>query len=221
MRYTLLFLLAFSRLQLALASLYPTHPTADTMFDAGTQVPITWIDTNHRPRFTEVGSMEMELRTTEDRYVATLGKAISPMSFTHSVRIPDNIIVEGPYVILFIWIHPPMTIWSADFGIAPIITDSALPYIPQLEDTNATHPRITLVLPTATIVSELAPTQKYAAATTITASSLPAGDGGGAGLNRVHSSTGSANPKGSSFQTAKFRLVFIVWPALFGMSMAM
>ena len=66
MRCTLLFLLAISKLHLALASLYATHPTADTIFSAGTHVALTWIDTFNRPRLTEMGSLKIELRTKDD-----------------------------------------------------------------------------------------------------------------------------------------------------------
>ncbi|KAJ7489161.1 hypothetical protein FB451DRAFT_1223923 [Mycena latifolia] len=222
MRYIIFFfLLTFCKVQLALASLYPTHPTADTIFNAGTEVSLKWIDSFHHPRLTEMGSLKIELRTTDDIYAATLATGVSPMPRTHTVVIPENLTHAGPYVILFISIYPPMKIWTADFGIIPAVTDATLPYIPQLDDTNVTHPRLTIVLPSATIVSELAPTTKFAAATTISAGPLPAGGGAGTGLNRVHSPS-SANPRqGSGFQHAKFRLMFIVWPALIGISMAL
>ncbi|KAJ7665787.1 hypothetical protein B0H17DRAFT_1210792 [Mycena rosella] len=224
-------------LQIALASLYPTHPTADTVFDAGTDVVLKWIDTSHHPRLTEMGSLKIDLRTKDDVrlfreptfesneylqiFVINLATGVSAMTRTHTVPIPHNLTHPGPYVILFTSIHPPTETWTADFGITPVITDSVLPYIPQLDDTNATNPRFTIVLPTTTIVSELAGTVQYQAATTITAGPLPAGGGAGTGLNRVHSPSGATPGKDGRFRNPRFGLVFVAWPALVGISMAL
>jgi hypothetical protein len=64
MRYTLLFLLAFSNLQLALASLYPTRPTSDTNMSPG-PAKVTWKDTHSRPRLREMGPLSIDLCTTD------------------------------------------------------------------------------------------------------------------------------------------------------------
>jgi hypothetical protein len=64
MRYTLLFLLAFSNLQLALASLYPTHPTSDTNMSPG-PAKVTWKDTHSRPLLREMGLLSIDLCTTD------------------------------------------------------------------------------------------------------------------------------------------------------------
>lgn len=66
MRYTLLFLFTFSGLQLVLASLWPTYPTADTILSSGDQAHLTWIDTQRRPRLTDMGLLKIDLRTRDD-----------------------------------------------------------------------------------------------------------------------------------------------------------
>ncbi|KAJ6618211.1 hypothetical protein B0H10DRAFT_1795971 [Mycena sp. CBHHK59/15] len=226
MRYhTLLFALAFSQPQLAFSSLYPTHPTAVTVFGAGKSALVTWIDTFRRPRLPEMGAMKIDLFTKNDTYVATLAKGVSPMSRAHTVVLPAGLTLTGrDYLLHFVSVYPPMTIYTAGFTITPSITDSTLPYVPQVDNVNVTHPTLTLVLPSTTIVTELGPApSQIEAATTIVADLLPEGGGAGAGLNRVHSpSSAVANPKkGSSFDKAMFRLVFIAWPALIGISMAL
>ncbi|KAJ7234745.1 hypothetical protein B0H12DRAFT_1142384 [Mycena haematopus] len=67
----------------------------------------------------------------------------------------------------------------------------------------------------------LTPAATVQAITTIVAGPLPDGGGAGAGLNRVHQPSSANPPKGSVYQNAKFRLVFIAWPALVGISMAL
>ncbi|KAJ7182855.1 hypothetical protein C8R43DRAFT_15148 [Mycena crocata] len=219
MHYTpLLFLFVFYQLQLARASLFPTNPIANTTVTAGTEVQVTWIDTSRHPRLPEMGSLlNIDLCCKDGTNPVTLARKVSPMSRTHMVLIPENLTCSGLYVMIFSSAYPPMKIWTADFNIAPpLITDSTLPYTPQLDDANATHPQLTIVLPSATIVSDLAPTPKFAAATTVEAGPLPPGGGGGGGLNRVHSPNRAR--KGDD---ARFRLVFIVWPAVIGISMAL
>ncbi|KAJ6551153.1 hypothetical protein B0H19DRAFT_1263844 [Mycena capillaripes] len=223
MRYTL-FLLASSNLQLALASLYPTHPTAETIFRPGERANLTWIDTHPRPHLAEMGSLAIHLCTTNGTSVFTFAKEVSPMSRVHSVEIPQNLALHGSscneFVIIFMSVYPIMRIWTHDFCITPSITDSTASYIPQVDEANTTNPLITFVLPTTTIVSELAPTTKVPAATTISAEA-PQGDEAGTGLNRVHSPN-SANPRqGSEYQDVRFPLVFIAWPALIGISLAL
>ncbi|KAJ7444574.1 hypothetical protein B0H11DRAFT_2088734 [Mycena galericulata] len=222
MRHFKYILLALLAPQLALASLWPTHPTANTTFAAGNSMWITWIDTLDRPRLPEMGLINMDLCTADGKYVATFGERISPMQRVHKAAIPHNLTSDGPYVIIFHSTYPRVEYWTADFHITPAITDTALPYTPpQLADVNATHPQLTLVLPDTTVVSTLAPTAEFAAATTISAGPLPSYGVGGTGLNHVHSPN-SGNPrKGSHFQDVGFRLTFILWPALIGISMAL
>ncbi|KAJ7767969.1 hypothetical protein DFH07DRAFT_1058453 [Mycena maculata] len=219
----ILFLLALFAPKLAVASLYPTNPTASTSVEAGTPLQITWEEGHGRPQLINIGLLEILLYTPDDEYVATLAH-VSAITRIHTALMPPNC-THGTYVIIFKSKTLPKDVYTANFVVTPAITDSALPYVPpQLgaDDLNATHPLLTLVLPSSTIVSDLAPTLEFAAATTISASPLPVGGGGGANLNRVHSPSSGANPrKASDFRNARFRLLFVVWPALIGISMAL
>ncbi|KAJ7312955.1 hypothetical protein DFH08DRAFT_973160 [Mycena albidolilacea] len=217
-------LFAFSNLwQLALASLYPTCPTSATSFRSGALENITWTDMPSRgPHLSEMGdSMRIDLCNPNGTFVAILAEGVSPESRSRCVEIPRNLVLPETgrkFVIQFIApdIRP---IWTADFRIMPE-TDSIVPY-PQVENATATNPLLTLVLPTTTLVTELRAAATVAAATTVYAGPLSNQAGGAGDLNRVHQPN-SANPrKRSEYPNAKLRLLFIVWPALVGISMAL
>ena len=101
----------------------------------------------------------------------------------------------------FISTNPPSRIYTADFAI-----------------TNT--PDTTLVLPNATTVSEIAQTSNIVTATTIYADPLRNGQGD-TGLNKIHNGAGASASKRVDLEKIKFRLVFILWPALIGISMAL
>ncbi|KAK7052092.1 hypothetical protein R3P38DRAFT_2858533 [Favolaschia claudopus] len=230
-----LLLLAFFHMKLAQASLYPTSPIADTIVNPGQRMNITWVDTqHHRPHLAEMGSLRIVLCDTDGTPVKTLAKGVSPLSRIQSVEIPQNLSLPWigdqechKFAIQFISAYPVLTIWTADFCIVPLLIDTVLPYSQLDNDTTATDPppMLTLVLPTTTIVVELEPVTKVPAVATITAGPLPPGeDAGGTGLNRVHVPNAAANPRhklASEYHFVKFRLAFIAWPALFGLSMAL
>jgi hypothetical protein len=109
-------------------------------------------------------------------------------------------------------VYPPLTVYTADFAITPSVSTPS--HTPSIYETLS---ELKLVLPTTTVVTDVYPASRLAAATTITVPPLREGEGAGTGLNRVHS------PNGVSIRSkAKFRrAVFIVWPALIGVSMAL
>ncbi|KAJ6498511.1 hypothetical protein C8R47DRAFT_1111953 [Mycena vitilis] len=219
MRYIVLVFLAFSNLQLAFGSLYPTHPDARSNPTSGTNMTVTWTDSRHPPHIRDMGPMDIDLCAPNGTRCHPLATGVSPTQRACSVLIPQNVSFTGTskFVMLFTCSYPIMTIWTHSFHITPgpSTTDSILPY---MSDDNATNPELTLVLQATTVVSELAPTPKVPAATTISAGPLN-DQSGGAGLDRVHSPN-SANPRKES-REAQYRLAFILWPALIGISMAL
>ncbi|KAF8176324.1 hypothetical protein K438DRAFT_1770531 [Mycena galopus ATCC 62051] len=226
----LLYFLASSNLwQLALGSLYPTNPTAVTTTSPGTWMNVTWIDKRDlRPHLSEMRStLKIDLCHTNGTPVATLAKNVSSVSCIHLVQIPNDLNLSTTtdaicpkFVLIFRAVYPMMNIWTADFCINPL-TDSVLPYT-ELDDPNPDL--LTLVEPTTTIVTTLARASPVPAVATVVAEQLPADGGAGAGgLNRVHQAN-SANPrkiKGAQYRDARFRLAFIAWPALVGISIAL
>ncbi|KAJ7779183.1 hypothetical protein B0H16DRAFT_808218 [Mycena metata] len=221
MRYIFAMLLACSNLQIALASLYPTRPTATSVFSPGTQ-NLRWIDTKHRPHVAELGPLTIDLCTRNGTPIANLASRVDASSFNHNVLIPSNLSLPGPFVITFLSQSPHVKFYTADFTIAgsddTTVTDTTLPYIPQLADTdNGTLTDLVFVLPATTVTTQITPTTKFGAATTVSAG--PTGGGAGTGLNQVHLPS-SANRKGSKSRRAKYRMAFVLWPALVGVSMA-
>ncbi|KAJ7040969.1 hypothetical protein C8F04DRAFT_1391428 [Mycena alexandri] len=216
MRYIFAMLLACSNLQIALASLYPTHPTAETVFSLGAQ-NLKWIDTNRRPYVAELGPLKIDLCTKNGTPISNLASRVDASSFNHTVFIPYNLSLPGPFVITFLSQSPHVKVYTADFNIAgsDTITDATFPYIPQLDNNTLTD--LVFVLPATTVTTQITPTAKVGAATTISAGP---GGGAGTGLNRVHLPS-SANRKGSKSRCAKFRMAFILWPALVGVSIAL
>lgn len=113
----------------------------------------------------------------------------------------------------------PLTIYTADFTIFDNAT--AIESFPrptaEIDNINGTQLLLTLVLPSTTIVSQLPPTPNIVASSTVIADPLPSGGGaGGTGLNHVWNGGISARSKKFDMEKFKFRLVYIVWPALVG-----
>ncbi|KAJ7149132.1 hypothetical protein C8R46DRAFT_1127266 [Mycena filopes] len=217
MRYIFAMLVACSNLQIVLASLYPTCPTSKTVFTSGRQT-LTWKDKGHRPHVAELGPLKIDLCTTNGTPITTLASDVNPSSFTHSVVFPDNLSC-GQFVITFLSGSPRCKVYTSDFNFTgcDAITDTTVPYAPQGDDTNSTLTDLVFVLPATTVTTQITPTAKVGAATTISAGPLSQG---GTGLNQVHIPS-SANRKGSKSRHAKYRMVFIAWPALIGISMAL
>jgi hypothetical protein len=86
----------------------------------------------------------------------------------------------------------------------------------QIESSTVTQPLLT---PSAA-VSQTASTSSAASGTTVYAD--PLGDGRrGSGLSKITNSAGDSSSKRVNLEKIKFRLVFILWPALIGISMAL
>ncbi|KAJ7621398.1 hypothetical protein FB45DRAFT_140547 [Roridomyces roridus] len=221
-----LFLLAlFTWNQLVFASLFPTYPVASTKCTAGQPIRVKWIDTRDKPHLREMGSLSIYLCTADGEPTTRLAERVSPMRREHTVYIPGNI-TTGVYSISFNSTYPPKTFWTHNFAIEQPVTDSTMPYAPAAEpeagvtsNGNGNGPLLTIVLPTTTIVSQLGPTSELPPpATTITAddASPAAGGEAGQGLNRESSPNG-----GRKRRASRVRLVFVVWPALVGLSLAL
>jgi len=50
----------------ALASLYPTSPVADTVYDAGRRNPVEWIDDDPTPHLYEISVLKVDLLHDND-----------------------------------------------------------------------------------------------------------------------------------------------------------
>jgi hypothetical protein len=120
----------------------------------------------------------------------------------------------------FLCRNPSLTIYTSDFTINNMTgsAPSAAPLVIQPTKTTqepfVTVPLLTLVLPNATIVSRLATTSSVSAATTVSASTP--GDNG-----ESQARNSGETRKWVESDKMKFRLVFILWPTLIGLTMAL
>jgi hypothetical protein len=120
----------------------------------------------------------------------------------------------------FVCGKPPLTIYTSDFTINNMTgsVPSAAPLVIQPSKTTqgpfVTVPLLTLVLPNATVVSHLATTSSMSAATTVLASTP--GDKG-----ESQARNNGETRKWVESDKMKFRLVFILWPTLIGLTMAL
>ena len=131
----------------------------------------------------------------------------------------------------FICQRPPLTIYTADFTITGISSLSPLD-VPAIDAHNNSNPNIvyvtpelTLVLPDTTVVSTLKPTPS-----TVQASSTPPSittledDGLNVPGSRQRNGPvvfGLCKRPTVDLERLKFRFVFIFWPTLVGISMAL
>ncbi|KAJ7054181.1 hypothetical protein C8F01DRAFT_498494 [Mycena amicta] len=217
--YTLVSTLAF--FQLALASLYPTHPVGNSVFVAGTVERVTWLDTLTRPRLLDIGPLTISLCNPSSLNCTLLAEKVSPTSRAYSIFIPANFTTPAQCVLIFKTAYPPMRFWSANFTVNPPMTDTIASYEPQLDDVNNTNTNhlLTLVLPSTTLVTAISPATQVPAATTITAGPPPK-DGGGTGLNHVGAPNTGNLRKGSNLQKARLGILCVLWPAVVGVSLA-
>ncbi|KAI0330670.1 hypothetical protein GY45DRAFT_1323424 [Cubamyces sp. BRFM 1775] len=174
-----------------------------------------------------MGPVDIELYVGES-YVTTLASGVDPRSLSTDVWISPSLRHNGSdYHMRFKCHQPPLTIYTADFTITDMATIFPLDGL-TIDAHNESAPmvtyitpKLTLVLPDATLVSTLKPTP-VTMRPTATAPPLTIEE------DDSHPSvqTGAAAStlgKQSMFdmERFKFRLVFIFWPALVGITMAL
>lgn len=59
-----------------LASLYPTNPVAGTVFDAGRQNLVEWIDDDPLPRLHEISVLKVDLYHDDDVCLSSLSRPL-------------------------------------------------------------------------------------------------------------------------------------------------
>ncbi|KAH9896771.1 hypothetical protein C8Q73DRAFT_686963 [Cubamyces lactineus] len=209
------------------AGIFGTSPVSDTVLSAGRMASVTWTDDSSRPSVSDMGPIDIKLYVGES-YVVTLARGVDPTSLSTDVWISPSLKHNGSdYHMRFICYQPPLTIYTADFSIINMATISPLDGL-TIDAHNESAPTVTystpiltLVLPNATIVSTLKPTPVTMRPTT-TAPPLTIEED----EPRLSVQTGAATAalgKRPMFdmERFKFRLVFIFWPVLVGITMAL
>ncbi|OBZ78369.1 hypothetical protein A0H81_02242 [Grifola frondosa] len=176
-----------------------------------------------------MGLVKILLYVGDDTFVTTLAEDVDPTSRSENVWISPALKHNGSdYHMRFICDNPPLTIYTADFTIADMA-----PYSPlhggtidanksTVETVSIFTPVLTLVLPNSTVVSTLAPTT-----VPLRPSAVPSVISNEEDSYMAHDKNPGAVIGGTGRRTTvdlerfKFRLVFIFWPALIGITLAL
>ncbi|KAH9846384.1 hypothetical protein C2E23DRAFT_853037 [Lenzites betulinus] len=209
------------------AGIYGTWPVADTVLSAGRVTTIEWINDHRKPSIDAMGPIKIVLYVGENA-VATLADHVDPASLAANVWISPALGHNGSdYHIRFICQDPPVAVYTADFTIIDMASISPMDGLTTDAHNESAPtvtyitPQLTLVLPDATVVSTLKPTP-ITMRPTATAPPLSFEKDGwhpelpiGAAMSMLG--------KRSTFDAErfKFQLVFVFWPALVGVTMAL
>ncbi|KIY47724.1 hypothetical protein FISHEDRAFT_74390 [Fistulina hepatica ATCC 64428] len=237
--------LILARLDHALSGIFPTQPIETTVFSVGRLAEVTWIDDYRPPRLGDIGPVRIDLYSTNDTFITTVARGIDPTALSQTIDLsPDLDYLGDTYNLRFFPYNKYLrsqVVYTADFVIAN--TTKNTPIVPLSDEAGignstqtqqpltikGTNRLLTLVLPSTTLVTQLAkPTLQpnISSYTTVTADSLE--NHGSSSVSKDGDS--EPFPQGRSRNSAafkldleklKFQLVFIVWPAMIGISMAM
>ncbi|GBE84629.1 predicted protein [Sparassis crispa] len=199
------------------ANIYPTRPIANTIFSAGRSSSVTWINDRSHPSVQDMGPISIELYVAGDTHVATLSKNVQPTSRSNKVWISPTWGHNGSdYHIRFICDDPPLTVYTADFTIT--MMSDMTPYTgleaPRADEGSTS---VSIALPSISTSPSASPSSSTTTGASATTMQNPYADkkktgAGGGNLWRRTS---------VDLERAKFRLVFILWPVLIGITMAL
>ncbi|KAJ3561498.1 hypothetical protein NP233_g10159 [Leucocoprinus birnbaumii] len=216
-----------SKLSGVLSALYPTQPVANTVFYCGDSALITWVDTHRKPHVTGLGALSIKLYTTEDDYVATLAQGVNPVSFGTLVALPMDLRNDTLYNLRFSAPSLSEDVWTADFEILPQASNlksnphsTSLSALSVSSGTSLTRSRLPSSLVSSWSSSSTMSTssrQTISEITPITTIYPDSSDGSTSPPRR----NGAVTSRADQLNQARFRLLFIVWPAMFGLSMAL
>ncbi|RDX54434.1 hypothetical protein OH76DRAFT_1397729 [Lentinus brumalis] len=214
------------------ANIYPTTPYSSTVFNAGRMNTVEWMDDGMNPSVQDMGPLKIDLYSSET-YITTLDELVDPTRLSQAVWISPSWMHNGSdYHMRFICEDPPLTVYTADFTITGMtdLTPFGGPYV---DDHNNTDPNVvyvtpmlTLVLPDTTIVSALKPTPSTVSpkATAPPESTLEDEGFNSRMRGQVQSGAAAASIRKRptvNLEYLKFRSVFVFWPSLIGIAMAL
>ncbi|KAI0765010.1 hypothetical protein C8Q74DRAFT_1370886 [Fomes fomentarius] len=225
----LLLVSLFSLARVVFASIYGVYPIANTVLSAGRLNTVRWIDDGTRPSIRNMGKVTIDLYVGES-YIATLADLVDPRDLSTDVWISPSWRHNGSdYHMRFVCQHPPVTIYTADFTITGMTSLFPLhgPIIDPHNDSAASvvyfTPQLTLVLPDTTTVSNLKPVPSTTRASPTPSSSTTLQDEG-SGLSGPRNGALTAGVRKRptvDLERLKFRFVFVFWPTLIGITMAL
>ncbi|KAH9476271.1 hypothetical protein JR316_0011842 [Psilocybe cubensis] len=203
------------------ASLYPTKPISSTTYTAGQPAEVTWIEDGRKPFLNTTIGFKIDLYAGNKTYIATLSKDADPRSLFTTVYIPMSVPANFHHFNLrFITTQPPQIIYTADFNI--LANPYVAPPSPTSRNAVSSSKPVSIITVTSTVISRISGSQSGVLPSSTSKSSK--------GVPRMVRAL-----KGRRLRTAhgysersfyfdlemiKFRLVFMVWPAIVGFSMA-
>ncbi|TRM60996.1 hypothetical protein BD626DRAFT_584870 [Schizophyllum amplum] len=238
---------------LARGALFPTQPIRKTVFYAGNEETVTWVDDGRAPHVDRLGRLKVDLYAANNTFLYTLGHDIDATDGALSVTLPPDLDYSAShYALHFVPQHARYgIIYTADFVIRNAKPSTEVVPFLATATSNVTVPAavVTFVLPSTTLTSTLVGAASVLPShATITAPSLQQAnipeeeaqreddmddDEDSRNVSSVYRPP--TNPleynsalRGFGWPSAgpvdwerfKFKLVFIVWPALVGVSMA-
>ncbi|KIK63300.1 hypothetical protein GYMLUDRAFT_83847 [Collybiopsis luxurians FD-317 M1] len=232
----LFFGLCLLNARLASARLYPTCPVQGTVYYSRKCDPITWKDDEKSPNMRDMGLISVDLYMGEkfiytiDQTYADAGSIMfcppSPEDFDWPKNSESNF-----FTIRFKGDGENCTVYTHDFRISGISsldatslnTFSEFVQAPGTSTLTASSSIATATSSTSTL-NHQRPSGYDTSSTTVYADPLPgSGKDGKVDINRAHHKYhgGAFSWKAMDTEKMKFRFVFIVWPALIGICMAL
>ncbi|KAG1730719.1 hypothetical protein EDD22DRAFT_973951 [Suillus occidentalis] len=206
------------------ASLYPVQPIQNTVYYAGQTALTRWIDDGTYPLLTDMGGITIQLYGNSDTYLATLATNVSPGAKSYQLNIPRSLIPDASNFTLRYITNTPynMIIYSADFKIIPIPGDTLPTNASSL--TSSSSENLFFQATNTPSLSAPAPTPSGSGTPTPSPTNnavppLRPGDVGN--INQPSSNSRNAAAGRIDIEKLKFRVVFILWPALLGVTMAL
>ncbi|KIK95789.1 hypothetical protein PAXRUDRAFT_355644 [Paxillus rubicundulus Ve08.2h10] len=207
---------------LASASIYPTQPIQTTVWSVEQPMLVTWVDDWQYPTLDVMGPCQISLYRDTDTYLIKLASGVDPQSKSQQVTVPADVLKDGStYTLRFVTDTPLDTVvYSADFMI-----DSA----------NTTHASTTSTVgtgagssgnstsPARTSSTGPAPISSNRSSEPSTVVVPPSRPGNVGGQQPQGARQAKSNSAGRRFdvEKIKFRLVFVIWPVLMGITMAL
>ncbi|KAI0700337.1 hypothetical protein BC835DRAFT_1328467 [Cytidiella melzeri] len=221
----------------ALAGIYGTSPVANSVWTAGRSESVTWTDDKSQPKLSKLGKIDVQLYSGTDTLVATLAEDVDADSKSVSTWISPSWGHDGSdYYIMFSGKKLPVPVFTASFTIVGMANVSAngdnttAPFKgsngPKQDSLAPTTPNTTAGISrtgTATLLPHTTPSSSYpqpSASSTIPPISAEEEEDFLRHHRGPHSSAGSAILC-VDYERLKFRLVFIIWPAVIGITMAL
>ncbi|KAG2095137.1 uncharacterized protein F5147DRAFT_584744 [Suillus discolor] len=205
------------------ASLYPIQPIQNTVYYAGQTALTSWIDDGTYPPLNNMGGITIQLYCDSDTYLATLATNVSPGAKSCQLDIPRSVVQlhDGSNFTLRYLTSIPydMVIYSADFKI--VVQGDSLPTLTNASASARSTSQNLFFQATHTpslLTPSLAPSESGTSTPTPgnVIPPLRPGDVGNIDQPSRNSAAGRID-----IEKLKFRVVFIFWPALLGVTMAL